>query len=304
MIEMGPRTTLGAMAALRTFVAPLGSRRTAAAILLTAWFVVIIIGAGQAADGASWIGVPSFDWIGYVLLALVGMGLIVVVAAMLMADRSTSGPPPKRKPLWPMLIVGLVLLLLMRRDRSAETPPPPDVTPAEPSEPAVDDIVAGGAGLGGQELIVLLVMVSVALGVVLASRRRSVEPTADEDATTLARAVGPAVTMATEQLLTGTDPRSAVLMAYRTLEASLETHGLDHDPAETPSEYLQRALADLPLDTAPLLTLSDLYQEARFSAHEITVADQRAAQAALEQVGRQLEQRLEQGLGHPAGDRP
>jgi len=66
------------------------------------------------------------------------------------------------------------------------------------------------------------------------------------------------------------------------------------DPSETASEYLQRALSDLSLDTVPLLTLSELYQEARYSTHEITVDDQRAAQAALEQVGRQLQRPVEQ----------
>ncbi len=277
------------MASVPKSAGRIGGRRLTIAVLLVVWLGVIVVGAGATADGSTWIGVPSFDWLNYVFAMLVILGAVVIVASLIaMPKGDGSGPRKKRKPIWPFLIVAGLFLMLVRRPEQTEgvaiTP-----EPIEPVEPAPFDAPGGASGVGGQELLVLAIMLALAIAIVVWSRRGLIAGIGDDDDDeSLERALGPAVERAAEQLLTGTDPRSAVLMAYRSLESALERHGLSRHRSETPAEYLVRVLADLPLDTDPLITLSNLYEEARFSTHPITAGDQRTAASALDSIRQQL----------------
>ncbi len=278
------------MASVPKSAGRIGGRQTPTAALLIVWLGVIVVGAGPTADANTWIGVPRFEWLNYVFAALVIIGAALIVASLIMVPRREGFEPRKRRPIWPYLIVAGLFLLLYRRPRSAEEGTTDPSRPIEPVEPTPSAGPDRGSGVGGQELLVLAVMLAVAIGVVLWSRRRldSGGVAEDEEVASLERAFGPALERAAEHLLTGTDPRSAVLMAYRSLETVLEKHGVPRQRSETPAEHLVRVLADLPLDTAPLVTLSQLYEEARFSAHPITADHQQSAAAALDQVRRQL----------------
>ena len=65
-------------------------------------------------------------------------------------------------------------------------------------------------------------------------------------------------------------PRNAIVAAWVRLEEFAAAQGLRRQPADTPAEFVARALASYSLDAAALDRLADLYREARFSEHPIT----------------------------------
>jgi hypothetical protein len=66
-----------------------------------------------------------------------------------------------------------------------------------------------------------------------------------------------------------TDPRRAVIKAYARMEAILGAYGLPRLPQEAPYEYLARTLETVAAGAASAGRLTDLYERARFSDHEI-----------------------------------
>ena len=65
------------------------------------------------------------------------------------------------------------------------------------------------------------------------------------------------------------DPRRAVIKAYARVETILAAYGLPRDPAETPYEFLRRSLTRLDASRAAVSRLTDLFERAKFSLHEI-----------------------------------
>lgn len=64
-------------------------------------------------------------------------------------------------------------------------------------------------------------------------------------------------------------PRRAVIGAYARLERTFAAHGVARDPSETPREYVDRALDRLGVSTFAVRRLTQLYERAKFSPHEI-----------------------------------
>jgi hypothetical protein len=80
------------------------------------------------------------------------------------------------------------------------------------------------------------------------------------------------------------DPRRAVIRAYARMETVLAAHGLPREPHEAPLEYLARVLRDLRVRPVAAHALTELFERARFSQHEIDVAMKEEAIAALATV--------------------
>lgn len=79
-------------------------------------------------------------------------------------------------------------------------------------------------------------------------------------------------------------PRNAIVAAWIRLEDFGERHGVPRDPADTPAEFVERALATYDLDGAALRRLADLYREARFSTHPLGEHQRAEARACLEHL--------------------
>jgi hypothetical protein len=77
------------------------------------------------------------------------------------------------------------------------------------------------------------------------------------------------------------DPRRAVIAAYAVMERTLTAHGLARRRAETPMEYLGRILLDLNVRESAVRTLTELFEYAKFSRHEIDTVMKEQAIAAL-----------------------
>jgi Domain of unknown function (DUF4129) len=107
-------------------------------------------------------------------------------------------------------------------------------------------------------------------------------------ATTLEEALADAVETSIDDLRNERDPRRAVVAAYAQMERALTAHGLGRDPAEAPLEYLARVLRGLRVRESAVVTLTRLFEYAKFSAHEIDAAMKQDAIDALAAIGDDL----------------
>jgi hypothetical protein len=65
------------------------------------------------------------------------------------------------------------------------------------------------------------------------------------------------------------DPRRAVIRAFARMEKTFAAHGVAREPAETPRQYVLRALDTLGVSSASVQQLTKLYERAKFSRLEI-----------------------------------
>ena len=70
------------------------------------------------------------------------------------------------------------------------------------------------------------------------------------------------------------DPRRAVIRAFARMEKTFAAHGVAREPAETPRQYVVRALDTLGVSSASVQQLTKLYERAKFSRLEIDEGDE------------------------------
>ncbi|MFD7414038.1 DUF4129 domain-containing protein [Kitasatospora purpeofusca] len=179
--------------------------------------------------------------------------------------------------------------------RAPPLPPVPTVAPPEPSEPAPGGSLPGVVqALFGVLLAVLVI--AVVVGVVLLLRRLRVvrrrrpaaplpaAPARSEDALAAAVVTG-------RRALTGADARAAVIACYAAMETSLAASGLSLRAPDSPTELLERAMADDRVDPVHARDLTALFREARYSTHPMDETHVRRARTALDALaGRLAEQ--------------
>jgi hypothetical protein len=127
-------------------------------------------------------------------------------------------------------------------------------------------------------------LLALAVAAVIAYRRRKtrlrggkVPRDASELADELALELGDAI----DDLEAEPDARRAVIAAYARMEGVLGRHGLLRRPSETPYEYLARVLLELRVPGDSVRRLTDAFERAKFSRHEIDEPRRRDAIAAL-----------------------
>lgn len=85
------------------------------------------------------------------------------------------------------------------------------------------------------------------------------------------------------------DARRAVIAAYARMEAVLARHGLRRRPSETPVEYLRRILLGLTARGDSVTRLTGLFEQAKFSRHEIDATMKHDAIEALRDIRADLQ---------------
>ena len=78
------------------------------------------------------------------------------------------------------------------------------------------------------------------------------------------------------------DPRGAVIEAYARMEEVLASRELGRRDPEAPREYLGRVLREQGMPERSLTTLTELFEEARFSPHPIPASTSALARRELE----------------------
>jgi hypothetical protein len=77
------------------------------------------------------------------------------------------------------------------------------------------------------------------------------------------------------------NPRRAVIGAYALMERTLAKHGLARARSEAPQEYLANILRGLRVRESAVRTLTQLFEYAKFSRHDITPAMKEEAIEAM-----------------------
>jgi Domain of unknown function (DUF4129) len=85
------------------------------------------------------------------------------------------------------------------------------------------------------------------------------------------------------------DPRQAVIRAYSRMERTLAARGLPRRETEAPLEYLARVLDAVQASAHSVRRLTQLFQRARFSTHEIDTGMKEDAIEALSGLRAELE---------------
>ena len=116
-------------------------------------------------------------------------------------------------------------------------------------------------------------------GTLLLLRRRP--PVRVPGARSLAEELTEVAAASIEDLRNERDPRKAVIAAYANMERVLASHGLPRRRAEAPFEYLARILRELDVSEGSVHDLTELFEYAKFSRHEIDDAMKERAIAAF-----------------------
>jgi Domain of unknown function (DUF4129) len=231
---------------------------------------------------------------GLVLAALFEAGVLALVAWALWPGRTRMRAPQARGERWLYVVVSYlqaaaIIVLVWLRVHFARGPggggagilsgiffrPSGVDLPSTPNNSAAGDEWLTVAIVGG----VLLLVAGFGLRALL--RRREGRGTPLQQ---LARQLQDAVEDGLDELEAEPDPRRAVIGAYARMERSLARVGLPRRSSETALEYLERLLELVRLDNPAAARLTDLFQVAKFSNHEVDEAMKRRAIEALAAV--------------------
>ena len=241
-------------------------------------------------------------WVGNDLLTIIVIAYAVAAVAFVVAFILASGewtPPTRRTWLRHLMTLGVLLAALallgyrsvhhlrpnhgatsqaqqqqQGRGRGRRSTLPKLPAARRPAE--FDWALA--AGIGGALLL---------LGVFLLARRR---PDAEvEEEETVEEELVTVVSDTIDDLRREADARRAVIAAYARMEHVLGNHGHPRRPSEAPFEYLARILLTLQVRAAAVADLTELFERAKFSAHEIDQSMKERAIAALVSVRTDLQ---------------
>jgi hypothetical protein len=189
----------------------------------------------------------------------------------------------------------------------ARGPLPPEVfvfyPDDEPDMPAWLPWAIVGLAVAGIVTAGLLLVRDLRLGGPRRHRRRRGRRTAQGSAASEESIVGTedeaelarrAVEAAVEPLRDPVDPRAAVIAAYARMEQVLAARALGRRTYEAPREYLARVLGERGMPGRSLMTLTALFEEARFSVHPIPRSAPSRALGELENARVALAARDEQ----------
>jgi Domain of unknown function (DUF4129) len=284
---------------------PAGWRLAGAALLLLLVFAAIGLGttshpsgSGQANRGlvraeATAVTI-ALGWV-----AIVALGLAVWALTM-------RGGPPVQRPVrqrmsWVRSLIILAALVVVAfliasviqgRHNHGQPASRPGSATQQPAHPPGQGAVDPKVAVVG--LLIALLLTAVALIAVgwwerkRLGRRFALRGEVVDDATVLAEAIDAAI----DDLETEDDPRRAVIVAYARMERALQAHGIPRRAWEAPTEYLERVLRKLGGQAGPAHRLTELFEIAKFSAHEV---DEQMRDDALDAL-----RELRAGLAVPA----
>jgi hypothetical protein len=219
--------------------------------------------------------------------AVVYLVLIAIVAVWALTGPRSHGPKqerPRRREL-----ATLALLLLASAAYLAYADPnPPTPNPEQPLQPGAQtqvtpqaEEIAEREPSGPEFQWWVAIAAALALVAVVAYLRFQQDPPPELDAAEELEAV---LTETLDELELDPDPRRAVIQAYVRMEAVLAAHGHARLPHEAPLEYLARVLRELEVRPQAAHALTELFERARFSRHEIDAAMRAEAVASLAAV--------------------
>ncbi|PJK18708.1 hypothetical protein CSX11_29880 [Mycobacterium goodii] len=249
------------------------------------------------------------------VVALLAVGLTGFAFAILTAPRKTRQPGAgddiaqaalqglRMRLRWRWVVLGLAVLmcwssvavLIARLTDPSEVPPPEEeaaTSETSPGDPVVPGTPAGDSALRPLLVAGAIMLLLIAIGTILRARRRAAYPhwVDDRPVVTVPPKSPEKLVRATELGLAeigdlSRDPRTAIIACYAAMEQGLTyAPGAVPQESDTPSEVLERAVAQHALSADAATELVDLFAEARFSPHVMTETHREAAVTALRRV--------------------
>ena len=274
------------------------ARTIVAAGLVLAGLLVVVALASRAelgGDGPAVTHRPSLPGgvFAYVYAALLVCGLLAMPFFFYMYARETphSKSQRRRARLAPLWLVGFAAVAMFVATRWGDELRAAFEHlrfwgPAEPPDPDASNAVRPPAP-GWFPLLVVTSALVGGVGSVFAwraARRRLRAPS-------LAETLGDALEDTLDDVANEPDPRRAIILAYARMEAALDRCGCTRHEAEAPLEYLARVLGELDVPPAPVATLTDLFEHAKFSHHDVGPELKERALAALTEIRADLAER-------------
>jgi Domain of unknown function (DUF4129) len=277
-------------------------RRTLVPALLTAAITALLaIAAFASAGSRSWDGeenrprdVPR--WVidtGYTLAILLGIAggmLVIWLAGYVRAERRATQGSWLWRAFFAIALFGSALATayaLHHPFRRPEAPEDADVFgPGRPQRPGAETALERQSPEFQWWLAIALILL---IGAVVAylTRDRWLA-TNEEEPATVESDLTQVLDETLDDLRRERDPRRAVIAAYARMEQTLGAHGLPRKVFEAPLEYLARVLRELRVGAEAIFALTELFERAKFSPHEIDVGMKDEAIAALVSVRNDL----------------
>ncbi|HUG30590.1 MAG TPA: DUF4129 domain-containing protein [Candidatus Limnocylindria bacterium] len=243
----------------------------------------------------------AIETLGYVGLAVGTAALVLtLVLSRGRPRRRHRGGPAIRKQLapvpWWANVLGLVVVLGMLavqvaitlsflaelQRRAAEAAGAGEPGPIFGLDPGT--LQPAGKDLTSLTIALVIVTVLVVVLVGYAIRLRLRDDRLDDVGGGGHAATANAVEVSLEALRGEPDPRRAVIAAYAAMERSLSRAGFGRRRSEAPLEYLRRVLAAPTRAADELLTITLLFQHAKFSRHAVDEEMRNGAIDALERI--------------------
>jgi hypothetical protein len=287
-----------------------GARRLVlSGVALTALLALVAVAShahrpgGGSGGGSAHAPKLLFEYAASMMFVLFPIGVIVVIWVMSLRRRQRllEGGYGRRQFLG---LLGLVLLAVpvalgirLYADRGDGGVTPPQL-PKPASGGGKDSLHPAHAASAQFQWAPALVLASLLLALVLGfvaaliwRRRRGADW--DREAA-LAAALDEVLSDTLDDLRAERDPRKAVIGAFKRLERTFAAHDVPREEAETPREYVDRALDRLGVSAASVGRLTALYERAKFSRHEIDATMKDDAIEALAGVRAELEEKPEE----------
>ena len=272
---------------MRSLLTWFNARRRLVALALLGLIAVIVVSAGRTPENDEWFRVPDLSG-----LLAIGLGLAALVGLVLIRfGRPTSATrkPSEMRSLRAVVVFTILVVVAIQLFGPDEPALEPIVEEVE--QPIFEDVVGEEADpvpeSNATDTAALALILVIVVAVVVRTWRSSKTEAPDPEPAVpfdLGEELAPAVEEAHGHLADEADPRTAVLLAYASLEDALADLDLERHPTETPSEYISRVLADLPDLATPAIRLGKLYEVARFSKAEITEDQRGSATEALDRA--------------------
>lgn len=293
-----------------------GARSELRAVALAAFALAVLAVAGLASSVSAWHATRAGSVPTTALQAVAAAGGVVLVVALLLVWVDTPTEPPLRRKrrtlagdeldelgasLWTagktvaVVLLALAILCIAALSLlSRPSAPSQSLTGDQPSTPAGPPRSEGGSSANSVNLAWLLLPIAVTITILtpaaaLIRRRRLKRDQAAhaEEPGALGRAVRASIAA----LESERDPRRAILRAYARMEQSFRDVEIVRARDETASEFLGRTMRRLRVSAGAAVALTERFEEARYSPHQITEADREQALASLHRVERELAQR-------------
>lgn len=137
--------------------------------------------------------------------------------------------------------------------------------------------------------VALALLAAASVPIVREARRRKAQRVRLEwEPPTLADELSDEIGLALDDLRSETEIRRAVIAAYARMEKVLARRGLARRVSETALEFLRRMLGDLRVSAPAAAELTQLFEEAKFSTHDLDESARTRAIAALETIRSEL----------------